>query len=140
MDNLREEILGEIEEAKARLGQRWYVWFGNFLLETASGRRHNDVDEFLRDNPERLNEIYSGSQEGSVLATKTQRQFIEDIDKAFRDAGTYDLLIERGELLSRAIESQMRDSRDDTECQLAETFIEPYIKLREMGYSREDLI
>ena len=131
--SLREQIEKEIGQAREKNGQKWYLWFDNFSLSTAGfpmrGQSSETLDRHLRD------EIPSSD----LRRSKTYRQFYADIDDAFRKAGQFDVMIERSDLLSRAHNSKDAKNIHEVESLLAETFIEPYILLREMGYSTYDL-
>lgn len=131
--SLREKIQGEIAEAKTKQGTRWYLYFGNFSLSIVGCPSRGQL-------PEMLDRYLGESSSCSDLRrNKTFRQFYADIDDAFRRAKQFERMIEKSKLLSDAHNS--RDARQISEAEgaLAETFIESYILLREMGYSADDL-
>ena len=131
--SLREEIQKEIDEARRKYGQKWYLWFNNFSLSIAGcpmrGQSPEILDRHLKD----------GTSSSDLRKSKTYRQFYSDIDGAFRRAGQFEIMIERSNLLSKVHDSRDAKQVFEVESSLAETFIEPYILLREMGYSADDI-
>ena len=128
----REEISKLIEGAKERRGDMWYRWFDNFGLATAGCPMRGQVPSILDDYPK----SYLGIS--GLRQSRTHRQFYEDIDRAFREAGTFEEMLKRSVLLTEAHDSRKDDRIVEAEKQVAETYIEPFILLIEMGYSRED--
>jgi hypothetical protein len=140
---LREEILAEIKKCRKDYGTRWYIFFNNFSLLTAGCPVRQD--EFVNSS-KYLDEMFNSGSD--LIRTKTHRQFRDDIDNAFRESGTYEQMMNKSRLYLTVMEKldslhrtpEQREEYERTEGELAETFIEPYIRLRERGYTDEDLI
>ncbi len=131
MATIREEVLAGIKKAKSHR-TRWYHWFNNFLLYTKPGRINCGIEEYCKENPDVLDKPFNDR--------KTHREFYLDVDQAFRDTGNYDLMMKRTQEKLDAENANPKKECIQEEINLAETYIEPFIRLREMGYTHAELI
>ncbi len=140
----REEVLARIKDAKDKSGKMWYQCFGNFFLNVAGcySRQEMERDPSLNHI---LDRRFSEEREtkhpddSDLIMSKTQRQFWKNIDDAFKKAGTFERMMKASDELEALEKKEDCDNMHRIESELAETFIEPYILLREMGYSNGDL-
>ena len=131
MDELKEKVLAEIEEARVETGSQWdtipakvrgeCIYFNNFNMSLPYGvrRRHAEEMGFL-DDPEHS------------VSGKTLGKFYRDIDDAIKEEAIDRSQIER--LQQKGVKSI------EARGELFRLMIPVFIRLRKQGYSHGDLI